>query len=128
MTVILCFLHAYLKVRDRATKAMGPSFKATAEKIWHAYGAPNTRAFAQRLRRLHAWATEALPASVMKEYVLDLCDKRDQCSVSYDHEQAHRTSNLVDRLMRYIDRAFFRSQYFHGTGESAERRARALAL
>ncbi len=32
------------------------------------------------------------------------------------------------RSMRYIDRAFFNSQYFHGTGDSAERRARALAL
>jgi hypothetical protein len=31
-------------------------------------------------------------------------------------------------LMRYIDRAFFKSQYVHGTGDAAERRARALAL
>ena len=128
ISVILCFLHAYLKVRERATKAMGASFTEAADKIWHAYGAPSKRAFAQRLRRLRDWAKEALPKSAMKDHVLDLCDKRDQFSVSYDHEQAYRTSNLVDRLMRYIDRAFFNSQYFHGTGDSAERRARALAL
>jgi len=128
ITMILCFLHAYLKVRDRATKTMGTPFMEAADKIWHAYGAPSTRAFAQHLRRLRDWATEALPKSAMKDHVLDVCDKRAQFSVSYEHEQAYRTSNLVDRLMRYIDRAFFNSQYFHGTGDSAERRARAVAL
>jgi len=41
---------------------------------------------------------------------------------------AHRTSNMVDRLMRFLDRAFFNAQYFHGLPESAENRVRALAL
>ena len=64
----------------------------------------------------------------MKGHILDLCDQRDQFSVSDGHEQAHRTSNMVDRLMKYLDRAFFNSQYFHGTQASAERRVRALVL
>ena len=37
----------------------------------------------------------------MKTHTLDLCDKRAQFIGSYDHEQAHRTSNMVDRLMSY---------------------------
>lgn len=64
----------------------------------------------------------------MKQKTLDLCDKRDQFSLSYDHLSAHRTSNMVDRLMRFLDRAFFNAQYFHGLPESAENRVRALAL
>jgi hypothetical protein len=35
---------------------------------------------------------------------------------------------MVDRLMKFLDRACLNGQYFHGTIEAAERRVRALAL
>jgi hypothetical protein len=54
ITVILCFLHAFLKIRDRATKALAEVFAQVRERIWRAYGAPSKAAFAQRLRRLIA--------------------------------------------------------------------------
>jgi hypothetical protein len=128
ITVILCFLHAFLKIRDRATKALAEVFVPVSEKVWHAYRAPTKAAFAQRLRRLREWAEATLPASPMKCHTLALCEKRAQFSRCYDHQRAHRTSNLVDRLMRFLDRACFNAQYFHGTVASAERRVRALAL
>jgi hypothetical protein len=128
ITVILCFLHAVIKIRDRAKKAFGELGQEVQKRLWNAYHGPSKRAFAQRLRRLRAWASEALPASEMKQKTLDLCDKRDAFSPSYDHPLAHRTSNMVDRLMRFLDRAFFKAQYFHGLPESAENRVRALAL
>lgn len=114
MTVIWCLLHAFLQVRDRATTALAGAFQEVGEKIWQAYEAPTKRAFAQRLRRLKAWAQTALPESAMQTHTLDLCDKRAQCIVSDDHERAHRTSTMVDRLMKCIDRACFNGQYFHG--------------
>ena len=128
ITVILCFLHAFLKIRDRATKTLSACFDQVREKVWRAYRAPNKAAFAQRLRRLREWAEATLPDSPMKNHTLDLCNKRAQFSRSYDHDRAHRTSNLVDRLMRFLDRACFNAQYFHGTLASAEQRVRALAL
>lgn len=128
ITVILCFLHAFLKIRDRATKALTEVFEQVSQKVWRAYRAPNKAAFAQRLRRLREWAEVKLPDSPMKNHTLDLCDKRAQFSRSYDHDRAHRTSNLVDRLMKFLDRACFNAQYFHGTLASAEVRVRALAL
>jgi hypothetical protein len=128
ITVIFCFLHAFLKIRDRATKALSPIFARVQERVWEAYHAPNTRAFSQRLRRRREWAARMVPDSVMKTHTLDLCHKRAQCSRSDDHRDAHRTSNMVDRLMRFLDRACFHAQYFHGTFASAERRVRALAL
>ncbi len=64
----------------------------------------------------------------MKKHTLDLCDKRARFAESYDHPGAHRTSNMVDRLMRFLDRAFFNGQYFHGSPQAAESRVRALAL
>jgi hypothetical protein len=82
----------------------------------------------QRLRRLRQWAETALPEGVLKSHTLDVCSKRDQFSKSYDHPEAHRTSTMVDRLMKFLDRAFFHAQYFHGLSDSAESRVRALAL
>lgn len=128
ITVILCFLHAFLKIRDRATKTLAEVFDRVGDKVWQAYRATSKAAFAQRLRRLREWAKKMLPDSPMKNHTLDLCDKRAQFSRSYGHERAHRTSNLVDRLMKFLDRACFNAQYFHGTFASAELRVRALAL
>jgi hypothetical protein len=128
ITVILCFLHAFLKIRDRATKTMGNAFAQVQKRVWEAYHAPSKRAFSQRLRRLRAWAEMALPDGVMKRRPLDLCEKRDQFSKGYDHPEAHRTSNMVDWLMKFWDRAFCNAQYFHGMPDSAESRVRALAL
>ena len=64
----------------------------------------------------------------MKEKLLDLCAKKDRFIKSYDHPNAHRTSNMIDRLMRILDRAFFMAQYFHGNQQAAELRVRAIAL
>ena len=106
ITVILCFLHAFLKIRDRATKTLGDAFAQVQKRVWEAYHTPSKRAFSQRLRRLREWAAMALPDCVMKSHTLDLCSKRNQFSKSYDHPEAHRTSNMVDRLMKFLDRAF----------------------
>ena len=107
MTVILCFLHAFLKGCDRATQALAGALQEVGEKSWQAYEAPTKRAFAQRQRRLQEWTQTVRSESAMKTHTLDMCDKRAQCIVSYDHERAHRTSNMVDRLMKLIDRAWF---------------------
>jgi hypothetical protein len=126
--VILCFLHAFLKIRDRATKGLKEWFEPIKSKVWDAYRAPSKATFAQRLRRLREWTEKEVPDSPMKSHTLDLCAKREQFIKSYDCENAHRTSNMVDRLMKFIDRACFDAQYFHGTDDSAEQHARAMAL
>jgi hypothetical protein len=125
ITVLLCFLHACLKIRDRATKTVGDAFAQVQKRVGEASHAPSKRACSQRLRRLRAWAETALPDCVMKSHTLDLCGKRDQFSQSSDHPEAHRTSNMVDRLRKFLDRAFFHAQYFHGMPDSAESRVRA---
>jgi hypothetical protein len=128
ITIILCFLHSFIKIRDRSKKAFGALGQEVQKRVWEVYRASSKRSFAQRLRRLREWALEVLPESEMKQKTLDLCDKRNALSPSYDHPGAHRTSNMVDRLMRFLDRAFFNAQYFHGSPEAAENRVRALAL
>jgi len=46
---------------------------------------------------------------------------------TYAHEHDHRTL-MVDRLMKFFDRAGFNALYFHGSLESAKQRVRAWAI
>ena len=49
-------------------------------------------------------------------------------SIAYHHPQAPRTTNMVDRLINYQSRILFDMQLFHGTVQSANLAARAMAL
>ncbi|MDH3600551.1 MAG: hypothetical protein OEU26_13025 [Candidatus Tectomicrobia bacterium] len=51
VTLILCVLHAFLKIRDRTTQALGEVSQAVHQRVWEAYHTPSKRAFSQRLRR-----------------------------------------------------------------------------
>ena len=128
ITVILCFLHAFIKIRDRATKVLKASFDVAADKVWSIYEATNKRSFSQKIRRLQEWADAQVPDSPMKQHILDLCKKKNRFIQSYDHANAHRTSNMVDRLMKFFDRACFDALYFHGTLDSSKQRVRAWAI
>ena len=48
--------------------------------------------------------------------------------VHYDYPEGQRTSNMLDRLMKYQDRRLYATQDFHGTISSAEAAMRAHAL
>jgi hypothetical protein len=52
---LLCYLHAWLKIRDRA-KHLGPKFGELSRKVWHAYHALSPRGLRQRLKALRSWA------------------------------------------------------------------------
>ena len=73
VVILLCFLHGWLKIRDRA-KHLKEVFAEVSRRVWDAYHAPDRRSFAQRLRSLRQWAAEHLTGIVL-EKVLDLCGK-----------------------------------------------------
>ena len=58
MTGMLCLLHAFLTIRERATKTLGALFAQVQKRVWEAYHAPSKRAFSQRLRRVRPWARQ----------------------------------------------------------------------
>jgi hypothetical protein len=128
ITIILCFLHAFLSIRNRATKKAAETFRLISQKVWDAYHAPDKRSFSQRIRRLRDWANQHLAQGPVKEKLLSLCHKRDTFVKAYEHPTAHRTSNMVDRLMKFMDRWLFASQYFHGTTDAARLQTRGWAL
>ena len=127
ITVIVCFLHAFLKIRDRAVH-LKETLTEVGRRVWEAYHAPDTRSFSQRLRRLREWATAHVGKGVVLEKVLALCNKRGAFVRAYEHPGCHRTSNLVDRLLRRLDYHLYGTQHLHGSTVAAERGLRGWAL
>jgi hypothetical protein len=118
ITIISCFLHGFIKVRDRALKKMGFIFHQLSEKAWDCYRAEDKRSFSQRIRRLKEWSEVNVPESPMKVNLLKLCKKNKQWQVFYDHPNAYRTSNMLDRLMGFMNRYLDKNQTFHGKNKA----------
>lgn len=126
--IIECFLHAFLKVRDRATKKIKAYFDVAATKIWECYRTESKRQLAQQIRRLKEWTMSTLTDSPMKKNILKLCQKKDRWLKHFDFPSAHKTSNMLDRLMRAMNRHAFNSQMFHASISSTSNNFRAFAL
>jgi hypothetical protein len=124
--ILQCFLHGWLKIRDRA-KHLKDLFAEVSRHVWEAYHAADRRSFGQRLRRLREWASDHL-SGVVRENVLDLCRKRRRFALAYRHPGGHRTSNMLDRQMRGMNRYFDHGQHLHGSHEACRRHCRAWAL
>lgn len=125
--LIQCFLHAVLRIRNAATTATMAWYQRIIERVWDAYAATTKRQFSQRLRRLHEWGT-SLHESALKTALLKLCQKKAGFLPAYDFPTCLRTSNMVDRLMRGLDKYLFAHQGFHGTLPSAEYGLRSYCL
>ena len=126
VVILLCFLHAWLKVRDRA-KHLKEVFADVSRRVWEADHAPDRRSFAPRLRSLRQWASQHLTGIVL-ENVLDLCSKRDRWSLAYRHPEGHRTSNMLDRQMRGMNRSFDHGQHLHGSREACRLHCRGVGI
>ena len=126
VVILLGFLHAWLKIRDRAKHLKG-GFTEVSRRVWEAYHAPERRHFGQRLRRLKQRASEQL-TGIVRETVLDLCGKRPRFSLAYHHGGGHRTSNMLDWLMRGMNGYFDRGQHLHGSRTACRMHCRAWAL
>lgn len=126
VTLILCFLHAFLSIRDRCRREKD-LFGAIKEKVRNIYHSRTPGQFSRRMRRFREWA-QTIPADSVREKVSDLCRKAPQFKKSFSHPEAYRTGNAPDRLMNYQDRLLYSVQYFHGTRTGALLNLRAMAL
>jgi len=124
--IIQCFLHGWLKIRERA-KHLKDTFAEISERVWDVYHAPDRQTFSQKIQALKSWATRRLSGIVL-EKVVDLCEKRDRWLVAYQQPGCHRTSNMLDRLMRSMNRYFDNGQHLHGSLESSKQHSRSWAL
>jgi len=126
IVLLRCFLHAWIKIRDRG-KNLKQMFFELGDRVWNVYRATSKRSCAQRIRHLKTWAEKHLSGPVLTE-VLDLCRKKDFWLQAYDHPQGHRTSNMLDRVMRPMNRYFFNGQHLHGREQSATAHVRGWTL
>jgi hypothetical protein len=121
-----CFLHGWLNIRSRGKP--GAAFAALPEKVWHAYQATDRRAFAQRLRRLREWARGQGLTAWLLEQVAKLCGRSEEYAAAYGHPGGQRTGNMLDRVMRSMNRDFDAGQDLHGSQQAGERHCRGWAL
>jgi hypothetical protein len=127
VTPILCFLHTVLAIGQRC-RSQVTLLKTLMDKLWNIYHAVSAAEFMERLRLLQVWAIgQTLPDFILTK-ILNLAVKASQFTVAYDFPEAHRTSNMLDRLMNYQNRILFSMQYFHGHQDSANLALRAMAM
>lgn len=127
ITLILCFLHKWLSVA-RTIKKKSEEYWEVGKRVWHVYRAANWQVFAQRLRRLREWSEKSITSEKTRKKLLKLCKKKEEYRGGYEYEQAHRTSNSLDRLMDHQDRMMYSTRGWHGTRESMRLALRAMAL
>jgi hypothetical protein len=127
VVILRRFLHGWLNIRARA-KNLVEAFRAVSERVWHAYHAPDRRCFAQRLRRLGEWAGRHVKAAWVLEQVRKLCGRAREYGRAYAHPGGHRTSNMLDRVMRAMNRYFDSGQHLHGSEAACARHCRAWGL
>ncbi len=69
IVIIYCFLHVFIKIRDRAKKKYKELSETAASKLWDCYEAENKQSFSQRIRRLLEWCNKnEVPSVILNLY------------------------------------------------------------
>ena len=127
ITVILCFLHGFLKIRD-CCKRMKSHFREICTRVWDIYRAATPTLFMTKVSELKDWATQTLEPGSGLDAILKLCERAPAYAQAYEYPTAYRTSNMLDRHMDRMDRCFYSAKYFHGHLMTAEYGVRSWAL
>lgn len=125
VVLVRCYLHGWLSIRDGCKKQA--KFHELSEKVWHAFRAPGRQAFAQRLRRLREWAVRQLSGEIL-ERAVRLCGRAREYAAAYAQPGCHRTSAMLDRVMRSMNGYWVGCQRLHGCDAAVELHSRAWAL
>jgi hypothetical protein len=126
IVLLRCFLHGWLNIRSRGK--LSETFHELSKRVWEAYHAPSRHDFTQRLQRLSEWARSQKLSVWLLEQVEKLCNRSAEYAVAYSHPGGHRTSNMLDRVMRGMNRYFDRGQHLHGKPAACRLHCRAWAL
>lgn len=123
ISVILCFLHGFLKIRDRCRK-----HRDLHRRVWDVYRAATAAEFCSLMIALQEWCQTQTWTTSVREMLGKLWSKMDEYAVAYSHPGCYRTSNTVDRLMNRLCRLMYAGRGLHGHQASSERRLRGWAL
>jgi hypothetical protein len=123
IAVVLCFLHGFLKIRDRCRKAHD-----LHRRVWDVYRAATAEEFRRRMNELQQWCGTRTWTGPVREMLEKLWAKTESYAAAYDHPGCHRTSNAVDRPMNRLCRLMYAGRGLHGHQGSSELRLRGWAL
>lgn len=129
ITVLLCFLHAFIKIRS-CCKRLGTRYDQLKQQLWTIYHAADRAEFYAEVCNLQQWLNNHyahLTTSAI-DAIDKLCQRADQFCLAYNHPHAYRTSNMLDRHMEPMARWLFNGRFFHGNRLSADLRTRGWAL
>ena len=130
ITIILCFLHAFIKIRSRCKRIGSQLYDQLKHQVWTIYHATDRTLFKAEVGCLQQWVLTHRDklTSYTIEAIDKLCQRADQFCLAFDHPHAYRTSNMLDRHMEPMARWLFNGRYFHGNRSSADLRIRGWAL
>jgi hypothetical protein len=123
IAVVLCFLHGFLKIRDRCRKA-----RELHRRVWDVYRAATAEEFRRLMGELQRWCGTRTWTASVREMLTKLGNKTEAYAVAYDHPGCHRTSNSVDRPMNRLCRVMYAGRGLHGHQGTSELRLRGWAL
>src|SRR5208337_1548881 len=117
ITVVLCFLHGILKIRDRCRKAC-----KLHRWVWDVYCAATAEEFRRLMNEFQQWCVMQTWTASVHEMLTKLWNKTEFYVVAYSHQGCHRTSNAVDRPMNRLCRLMYANRGLHGHQGSSELR------
>jgi hypothetical protein len=123
--VIRCFLHAYLRIRDRCKSK--PVFTDIRRMIWHIYYAPTYITYWRRYRKFLTFAREHLQGEALKA-VNKFEKKRAELYQGWLYPDAHRVSTMLERHMQPMTRCLYMARDFHGHRNTAHLLVRGWTL
>lgn len=123
IAVILCFLHGFLKIRDRCRKNHD-----LHQRVWDLFRSPTGAAFRAGMGAFRSWFEGHTWTAAVREVVAKLWNRTEEYVVAYEHPGCRRTSTAVDQPMNRLCRLAYAGRGVHGHQPSSQRRLRGWAL
>jgi len=100
--IIYCFLHVFIKVRDRGKKKYKDIFEKVADKLWRCYRAETKKSFSQRIRRAIEWCKKNDTPDTLSKPIKKLKQNISGYSPTYDFAHAHRSTFIHYTILSRI--------------------------
>lgn len=118
IVVIRCFLHAFLRIRDRCKHS--PHYRRLQFLFWYIYRATSYGMYWRRFRAFLEFADAHLTGEA-RNAVPKFERKRAELFVGWRHPNCHRVSTMLERHMQsMMTRCLYMGRDFHGHRTSAQ--------
>ena len=123
--VILCFLHAVIRVRQRCLSH--PLYTQIQTLMWRIYQAKSQTSYYFHFDQFLIFARQQLKGEALKA-VERFRQKRSELRQGLFHPGCHRVSTMLERHMQPMARCLYMGRDFHGHRVSAHLLVRSWAL